>query len=235
MSSRSESVRGLIPGHACSSSMNRRGPFGEVVDDQRRPLRRDHLRGRRDGAVRVVDSRSSFVSWAAVYSPARPVDAIQRIGTNNTFLSIVHPMSRSPPPRQLVEGRRAWTHELVGYALDVYHRRNLRTPTVARVAGRRARPPQPLHRPPALRQRVRDVPRARLPRCRPLRRPAGSRLLARGAATRAGCFVSRRLLRSASHESTAAAQRRPSRSPRRSATDLRRASPAAKTPSTEVA
>ena len=52
---RSERVRGLIPAHECSSSEKRRAPFGQVVDEDRRPLRADDLRTRSDRAGLVVD------------------------------------------------------------------------------------------------------------------------------------------------------------------------------------
>ena len=54
MSRRSESVLGLMPGHACSSCMKRRGAFGKVVNDERRPLGGDDLRACGDRAALVV-------------------------------------------------------------------------------------------------------------------------------------------------------------------------------------
>jgi hypothetical protein len=45
-----------------------------------------------------------------------------------TSISIV--MGMTPTTRTWSKAGARWTHELVGYGLDLYHRRHLRTPTV---------------------------------------------------------------------------------------------------------
>ena len=39
-------------------------------------------------------------------------------------------LTSRPPTKTWSRAGSSWTHELVGYALDRFHRRNLRTPTV---------------------------------------------------------------------------------------------------------
>ncbi len=100
-----------------------------------------------------------------------------------------------------------WTHELVGYALDVFHRRNLRTPTVGEL--RAGVPGLPSHA--TIRRRYGNVS-AMLSAHGYLARPRGGQ---RGHAcwtTRRderGLFVSR-AAGAESQASTAAAQRLPS-------------------------
>lgn len=100
-----------------------------------------------------------------------------------------------------------WTPELVGYALDCYHRRNLRTPTVREL--RAGVPGLPSH----------STIRRLYGNASTMLRAHGYRVRAHGGQPGHACwatlrderglFVSRSA-RSDNHASTAAAQRRPS-------------------------
>lgn len=101
----------------------------------------------------------------------------------------------------------AWTHELVGYALDRFHRRNLRTPTVSEL--RAGVPGLPSHS--TVRRLYGNASGMLRAHGYAVRAPGGQRGHACFARLRdeRGLFVSRASAL-ASHDSTAAAQRRPS-------------------------
>jgi hypothetical protein len=100
-----------------------------------------------------------------------------------------------------------WTHELVGYALDVFHRRHLRTPTVRELrAGVAGLPSHSTIR--RLYGNASSMLRAHGYRVRPHGGQPGHACWATLRDER-GLFVSRSALRD-SHASTAVAQRRPS-------------------------
>jgi hypothetical protein len=99
-----------------------------------------------------------------------------------------------------------WTHELVGYALDVFHRRHLRTPTVREL--RAGVPGLPSH----------ATVRRLYGNASNMLGAHGYRVRPRGGQPGHACWVTLRDARglfvsreaSASHPSTAAAHRRPS-------------------------
>lgn len=101
----------------------------------------------------------------------------------------------------------AWTHDLVGYSLDRFHRRNLRTPTVREL--RAGVPGLPSHA--TVRRLYGNASKMLQAHGYAVRPPGGQPGHACWTTLRdeRGLFVSRPSGRS-SHASTAAAQRRPS-------------------------
>src|ERR1700750_2001127 len=136
MSRRSESVRGLMPGQECSSCMNRLGP-----SERSWTMRGVHFVAMISAVAATAHVRSCcscivrFMRRIPLHevkgvapqegTRTRLVGACQRITSRSIVLRMDNTVTRT---WSKAGGR--WTDELVAYGLDVFHRRNLRTPTV---------------------------------------------------------------------------------------------------------
>src|SRR5947209_5185884 len=162
MSSRSESVPRLMPAHACSSCMNRRGPSERswtisgvqfvaitsalaataqplqswtsfMVLFMRGSLLGPAARSYRNGSVEEPRTHEPGSAGPNQVHGCPPVGGKVQVPCPRHYFTkysyaMVIVKSRSFRPWSKAGGR--WTHELVAYGLDLYHRRHLRTPTV---------------------------------------------------------------------------------------------------------